>query len=148
VVAIDVRPEKLGPYRVRGKIGEGGMASVYVGAGPDGVQVALKVIKTEYAQNKEFLTMFMDEGKLASRLSHPNIIRVLSLGEEDGRLYMAMELLRGQSLYSLWDASRKRGLTVPPDVIAYIGAEVSAGLHHAHEATDEAGKHSRSSTAT
>lgn len=140
MVAIDVRPEKLGQYRVRGKIGEGGMASVYVGAAPDGSQVALKVIKAEYAQNKEFLTMFMDEGKLASRLSHPNILRILELGAEDGRLYMAMELLRGQSLYALWDATRKRGIKVPPEVIAYIGAEVAAALHHAHDATDEAGK--------
>ncbi len=116
------------------------MATVYVGVSEDGAQVALKVIKSEYAHNKEFLTMFLDEGKLASRLFHPNILRILQLGAEDGRLYMAMELLRGQSLYALWDATRKQGIAIAPDVIAYLGAEVCAALHHAHDATDEAGK--------
>ena len=116
------------------------MATVYVGVAEDDTQVAVKVIKAEYAQNKEFLTMFMDEGRLASRLFHPNIVRVLQLGEEDGRLYMAMELLRGQSLHALWDATRKHEIPVTPEVIAYLGAEVAAALHHAHDATDESGK--------
>jgi serine/threonine protein kinase len=140
VVAIDARPEKLGTYRIRGKIGEGGMATVYVGKTEAGQAVALKVIKAEYAQNKEFLTMFLDEGKLASRLTHPNILRILELGADAGRLFMAMELLRGQSLYALWDATKRRNIRIPGDVLAYLGAEICAALHHAHDATDEDGK--------
>jgi serine/threonine-protein kinase len=136
----DVRPKQLGAWRTRGKIGEGGMATVYVGRNDAGDLCALKVIKADFVQNRDFVSMFLDEAKIATRLQHPNIVRVSELGSEDDRMFMVMELLRGQSLHAVWAQARKRKTRVPPDVAAYIGASMAAGLHHAHEAKDEEGR--------
>jgi serine/threonine-protein kinase len=140
VVAIDIAPEKLGAYRVRGKLGEGGMATVYVGSGPDGSLRALKVIKSGYAQNREFCTMFLDEGKISSQLHHDNIVRIWSLGSEGGRLFMVMDLVRGHSLHALSWAARDRSVPFAPEIAAYIGVCMTAALEHAHDATDEQGR--------
>ncbi len=140
MVSIDVAPEKLGAYRVRGKLGEGGMATVYVGNGPDGSLRALKVIKTAYAENQEFCTMFLDEGKIASRLSHDNIVKIWSLGKEGNRLFMVMDLMRGHSLHALSWAAKERGVAIGPHVAAYVGSCMASALHHAHEAKDESGQ--------
>jgi len=137
-------PPTLGRYEVRAKIGEGGMAAVYVGyeprAGQPGRAVALKVVKDEYAQNRQFVDMFIDEGRIAAKLSHPNVVRILELGSEDGRLFIVMELLKGQSLLDVWDAARERGRRIPYDLAAWVGARIAEGLHHAHDYRNEAGE--------
>lgn len=137
-VAADV-PPKLGRYCVRAKIGEGGMAAVYLGRSAEGEIVALKVIKPEHSLNSEFRSMLMDEAKIVSRLRHPNIVRVHDLGAEGTSLFMAMELLFGQSLWHVWAACRERGVRLPYEVAAWIGARAADGLHHAHELLDESG---------
>ena len=71
--------------------------------------------------------MFMDEAKIVARLRHPNIIRYHELGSDDDQLFLAMELLFGQSLWSLWDACRARGVRLRYDMIAWIGARVADG---------------------
>ncbi len=135
---------RLGGYELRAKIADGGMAEVHVGrriSGPGaGEVVAIKTIREQFARNKEFVTMFMDEAKIVSRLRHPNIIRYHELGTDDGQLFLAMELLFGQSLWSLWDGCRARGVRLRYDMIAWIGARVADGLHYAHELVDEDGR--------
>ncbi|MGO9838195.1 MAG: serine/threonine protein kinase [Polyangiaceae bacterium] len=132
-------PQRLGPYEVRAKIAEGGMATVYVarrvdgGAGGNGGIVAIKMIRDEFSRSPEFLTMFMDEAKIVSRLSHPNIVSYQELGNDDGHVFLAMELLIGQSLWSVWEACRSRKVRLRYDVIAWIGARAADGLHYAHE---------------
>ena len=141
-------PPRLGRYDVRAKIGEGGMATVYLGrlAGPPGHEhqfervVALKVIKEEFCRHPEFVTMFLDEAKIISRLSHPNCVQVIELGNEGDRLFIAMELLVGQSLWEIWDACRTRNVRLRYDLAAWIGARVAEGLHHAHEVRDAQGQ--------
>ena len=143
-------PPRLGRYDVRAKIGEGGMATVYVGreagdaggrGGQHGVRVvALKVIKEEYSLNREFVNMFLDEAKIVSKLKHPNLIDVHELGNEGSRLFIAMELLAGQSLWHLWMACRDRNVRLRYDMIAWLGARIAEGLHHAHELEDEKGE--------
>jgi serine/threonine-protein kinase len=134
----------LGRYEVLSKIAEGGMAVVYLGrlAGPAGFErpVALKVVRDEYALNPEFRGMFLDEAKIVGRLMHPAIVQVHELGEEGGRLFIAMELLEGQSLLSVWDACQQRHVRLRYDLLAWLGARVAEGLHHAHELTDFAGR--------
>jgi serine/threonine-protein kinase len=137
-------PKRLGRYEVRGKIGEGGMATVYLGHARDpgqapGRLVALKVIKEVYSLNTEFVTMFSDEAKIVSRLSHPNIVQVYELGAEGNRLFIAMEFLNGQSLWHVWNACRERGVRLRYDVAAWVGARAAEGLHHAHELQDAHG---------
>ncbi len=131
-------PARLGRYDVRAKVGEGGMATVYVGRDA-GRLVALKVVKEEYSLNREFVNMFLDEAKIVSTLKHPNLIDVHELGSEGSRLFIAMELLAGQSLWHLWMACRDRNVRLRYDMIAWIGARIAEGLHHAHEVADENG---------
>jgi len=145
-------PFRLGRYEVRAKIADGGMAAVYVarraegGAaaapaqGQPGELVAVKMVREEFARNKEFLTMFLDEARIAARLAHPNIVRYHELGDDGGHAYIAMELLLGQSLWSVWDACRARGVRLRYDMIAWVGARVAEGLHYAHELEDEQGR--------
>jgi serine/threonine-protein kinase len=135
---------RLGGYELRAKIADGGMAEVHVArriAEPGaGEVVAIKMIREQFARNKEFVTMFMDEAKIVARLRHPNIIRYFELGSDDDQLFLAMELLFGQSLWALWDACRARGVRIRYDAIAWIGARVASGLHYAHELVDEHGR--------
>jgi serine/threonine-protein kinase len=136
-------PTRLGRYEVRAKIADGGMATVYLGktAGETAVRdaVALKVIKDEYSLNRDFVNMFLDEAKIVSRLRHPNVVSLLELGTEGNRLFIAMELLLGQSLWSVWEACRERRVRLRYDLASWIGARVAEGLHHAHELKDANG---------
>jgi serine/threonine protein kinase len=134
---------RLGRYGVRAKIAEGGMAIVYLGRSSDTEHpiVALKVIRPEYARDMQFVAMFLDEAKLVSRLAHPSIVKVYEQASQEGQLFIAMELLFGQSLAAVWEASEKRGLRLSPEVVAFIGARIADGLHHAHELHDDAGVH-------
>ncbi len=142
-------PKRLGRYEVRAKIADGGMATIYLGrlglgsvAGvPAGERVvALKVIKAEYSLNREFVNMFLDEAKIVSKLSHPNVVELYELGNEGETPFIAMELLSGQSLWSVWEACRERNVRLRYDLVAWIGARIAEGLHHAHELRDSKGK--------
>jgi eukaryotic-like serine/threonine-protein kinase len=135
---------RLGRYELRAKIADGGMAEVHVARRVDGPGagevVAIKTIREQFARNKEFVTMFLDEAKIVSRLRHPNVIRYYELGKDGEQLFLAMELLFGQSLWSLWEGCRARNVRLRYDMIAWIGARVADGLHYAHELVDEQGQ--------
>jgi serine/threonine protein kinase len=137
-------PFRLGPYEVRAKMGEGGMATVYagrrVGEGPGPEVVAIKMIREELARDAEFVTMFMDEAKIVLRLRHPNVAAYYELGHEGRHLYLVMELLLGQSLWSVWEACRSRKVRLRYAHVAWICARVAEGLHHAHELSDDQGR--------
>jgi serine/threonine-protein kinase len=138
-----VPPPRLGRYEVRAKIADGGMAVVYVARRDDGEIVALKMIRDEFARNKEFLTMLLDEAKIVGHLRHPNIVRYHELCNEESRAFIAMELLFGQSLWSVWEACRARGVRLRYDMIAWIGARVADALHYAHELAEQVGRDER-----
>lgn len=114
------------------------MATVYV-ARKDGRRLALKTIREDFGRSPEFLTMFLDEAKIVSRLVHPCIVRTFEQGTVDGHAFIAMELLEGRSLWAVWDAVRARKVRLRYDVLAWIGARVAEGLHYAHEMRDEHG---------
>jgi serine/threonine-protein kinase len=118
------------------------MAAIYLGRRVTGTgpqAVALKVIKEEYAKNPEFVDMFVDEARIVAKLDHPNIVKLYDAGREGDRLYFAMELLMGQSLWAVWQACRERGVRMRYDLASFIGARVAEGLHHAHELKDSQG---------
>ncbi len=139
-------PTKIGRYDIRAKLADGGMATIYVGrlAGPAGFErlVAIKVIKPEFSAEKSFTNMFLDEARIAAKLSHPSIVQVHELGEDEGgankRLFIAMELLFGESLWDVWYVAQRAG-AIPFDIAAWIGARVAEGLYHAHELKDASG---------
>ena len=86
-------------YRVRRRIGSGGMADVYLADDSQlGRQIALKVLHRRFARDTEFVERFRREASAAAGLQHPNVVGVFDRGEYDGTYYIAMEYLPGRTL--------------------------------------------------
>jgi len=138
-----LRPTRLGHYDVIVKIAGGGMATIYLGRGrePNGEErlVALKVIRHDLRHDERFVTMFLDEAKVLSRMSHPNIAATYEFGTDDEQHFIAMELLVGRTMLDVWDALKARKISLRSDHAAWIAARVADALHYAHELTDEGG---------
>lgn len=93
----------LGGYRLEAPLGQGGMATVYLGKGPEGKTVAVKVISTE-TENLEFRTRFEREIKVSHTLKHPNVVEVISWGQDEQRVFLVLELVDGKSMRDLLPA--------------------------------------------
>jgi serine/threonine-protein kinase len=134
----------VGRYALFGEIASGGMATVHFGRllGPAGFTrvVAIKRLHPQLAKEAEFVSMFIDEVRLAARVQHPNVVATLDVAEEAGELFLVMEYVHGESLAQLIRLSRARGLQVPPAIASSIVCGLLHGLHAAHEATSEAGE--------
>lgn len=127
-------------YRLLARLGHGGMADVYlsVAGGPGGfnkLQV-LKVLRPHLTEQPEFLQMFEDEGRLAARLNHPNIVQTNEIGAEDSRHFIAMEYLDGQPLHRVKQRSKsaEAGLTLEMELL--VLSQVLEALEYAHSLTD------------
>lgn len=101
--------------------------------------VALKVLHTYLARDPDYVRMFVDEARLLGRLAHPTTVQLYETGEDRGRHYIAMELLIGESLLNVWTTFRDHGAKIPFAIVAYIGARIAEGLHHAHELLEDDG---------
>jgi len=122
--------EYLGPYRVEGLLGRGGMGSVYKGIHAKTSQVvAIKVIASDVANRMEFRRRFAAEIESLRRLRHPHIVQLIGYGEEQGLLFYSMEFVEGLSLHS---HLLRLGRLPWPDVVQ-IGIQVTAALKHAHD---------------
>ena len=134
----------IGRYAVGPVIASGGMAQVHLGhlLGPAGFSrlVAIKRMHPHLASDVEFVTMFLDEARLAARIRHTNVVSVLDVLDVDGDLYLVMEYVHGESLSRLLKAAQARGETVDVDIAVSIVTGVLHGLHAAHEARDENGE--------
>ncbi len=131
----------FGAYRLERRLARGGMAEVFLARqrGPAGWgrPVALKRILPHLVEDESFVRMFLDEARLAARLSHPNIVHIYELGEAEGAYYIAMEYVHGVDVATLF---RRHDLQpLPPELIARLGADAAAGLHHAHTFADADG---------
>ena len=90
-----------GPYIVQDTLGKGGMGTVYRGKHQDsGDVVAVKVLSKEYSENEHFRIRFESEIETLFKLHHPNIVKLISYGQEHGEMFFAMELVEGRSLYA------------------------------------------------
>src|SRR5918997_5848263 len=88
-----------GRYRIRERIGSGGMADVYCAEDTQlGREVALKILPRRFAQDQEFVKRFQREAQSAAALQHPHVVNVFDRGRHDGTYYIAMEYLRGPTL--------------------------------------------------
>ncbi len=133
---------RIGKYELGERIAVGGMSEVYLARLPLGGNrmVALKVLKDELSADPTYVTMFIDEAKLLGKLAHESTVQIYESGEHEGRYFLAMELLIGDSLQHVWDAHEERGIRIPYAVSTWICARVAEGLHHAHELRDASGK--------
>ncbi len=133
-------PLTVGKYRIIAKLGEGGMAHVFlaVSHGPVGFSklAVLKVVRPQLAEDPEILRMFLDEARLAGRLNHANVVQTYEVGEEDGRYVLVMEYLEGQPLRALQRRTGEKGLSIPLPLQLKILVDALSGLHYAHELRD------------
>ena len=122
-------PERIGHYKITGRLGRGAMGVVYSGRDErTGRPVALKVMMTDLEGDKETRERFNREANVAGKMVHRNIINVYEAGEEDGRLYMVMELLEGETLNDYM----KRVGNLPLEHALDLMMQVCEGLAIAH----------------
>jgi len=134
----------LGRYALYEKIASGGMASVHLGRllGPVGFSrtVAIKRMHPQFAGDPEFVSMFLDEARLAARIRHPHVVPTLDVVATEGELFLVMDFVQGESLARLIRATGLKEECIPHGMVAPIMAGVLHGLHAAHEATNEHGE--------
>ncbi len=133
----------VGRYALYNEIAAGGMATVHIGRllGPAGFArtVAVKRLHPQFAKDPEFVSMFLDEARLAARVQHPNVVATIDVVATDGELFLIMDYIRGESLSKLVRAVKKQGGRIPPRIAASICCGFLHGLHAAHEAKNERG---------
>jgi serine/threonine protein kinase len=118
-----------GRYRVEDVLGRGGMASVYRARDAELERpVAVKVLAAHLADRPDFHDRFLREARLAAGLSHPNIVQVFDVGEENGNPFIVMECVEGSTLA---DELKQRGRLEPEEVVD-LALQICGGLDHAH----------------
>jgi serine/threonine-protein kinase len=133
-----------GRFRMLRRLGAGGMGEVWLARaeGPAGFEklVAIKIIHSFLAEEQHFIEMFLDEARLAARLSHPNIVQIFELGIAHGRYFIVMEHVRGVDLGVLLKRLRQADLLMSLGGCMHVMAGLLAALDHAHRARDADGR--------
>ncbi|MBI3182820.1 MAG: protein kinase [Myxococcales bacterium] len=128
--------QRVGRYRVVRLLAQGGMAEVYRAEQELAAGIfrpaALKVIRPEYSGSQDFREMFLDEARTASTLSHPNIVHIYDVGEDGGLLYMAMELVPGETLANVARTLRDRNVRFTDEVLLAVGIFTCSALEAVH----------------
>ena len=131
---------EVGRYIIKRKLAEGGMAEIFLASaqGPEGFSkdVVIKVVRSFLAKDSQFVQMFIAEARLVSRLNHANVVQIFDFGKHGESFYLAMEYVRGASLWDLRRRCREKGVAFPPTLAAEIGAQVARGLQYAHSAME------------
>ncbi|MBX3258459.1 MAG: serine/threonine protein kinase [Labilithrix sp.] len=145
MMALDRSPIRVvGRYALYNEIAAGGMATIHLGRllGPVGFArtVAVKRLHPQFAKDPEFVSMFLDEARLAARVQHPNVVATIDVVATDGELFLIMDYVRGESLSKILRTIRKQNRRVPPRIAAAIMCGFLHGLHSAHEAKNERGE--------
>lgn len=127
-------PQRLGNMKLLARLGEGGMASVFlaaVGEGPLARLCAVKRVRVDKADS-EYRGRFVDEAQVVVRLHHNNLVDVREAGEVGGQLFIAMELVQGRDLADVWDQCFELQRQLPVELAVFIVREALRGLHYAH----------------
>jgi serine/threonine protein kinase len=127
---------ELGRYHLIAELARGGMGNVYlaIAQGPGGFHklLVVKELRPEFAEDDTYVAMFMEEARLAARLTHPNIVQTNEVGSDGSRHFMIMEYLDGRSLHRVVRHLAPRG-GLPIGAHLRVIAEALLGLHYAHE---------------
>ncbi|HKD18729.1 MAG TPA: protein kinase [Thermoanaerobaculia bacterium] len=122
---------RLGPYEILSPLGAGGMGEVYRAKDPKlGREIAIKVLPAAVGDDRGRRQRFEQEARSASALNHPNILTVYDIGEADGALYIAMELVEGKTLRELLAS----GEPLPTKRLLDLAVQIAEGLAKAHSA--------------
>ena len=130
-------------YEIVRKLYEGGMGIIYEaeqhGARQFVKRIAIKVIRQNYANQKQFIENFIGEAKLVADLIHTNIVQTYHLGETNGVYFIAMELIRGANLEQFAQQLADQRRVLPKELAVFIVSRVARGLAYAHAKTDKDG---------
>jgi serine/threonine protein kinase len=119
---------RLGPYEIRSLIGVGGMGEVYAARDTRlDRPVAIKLLHAEFAERQDRRARFETEARAISSLNHPHICTLFDVGDQDGRAFLVMEYLEGETL----DDRLTRG-PLPMDEVLRYAQEIAGALDHAH----------------
>jgi serine/threonine-protein kinase len=139
-VADASKVRNLGRYRLIAELARGGMGIVYLALvrGPAGFNkfFVVKELKTHLIEDSQLVGMFLEEARLTAKLNHPNIVQTMEVGSENGRHFMVMEYLEGQSLHRVLARAKKNDTRVPIQYFLQVFAGALEGLHYAHGLTD------------
>src|SRR5262245_24515204 len=131
-------------YEIVRKIFEGGMGVVYEAEqqGTSGFvkRIAIKVIRQNYANQKQFIDNFIGEAKIVADLIHTNIVQTYHLGETRGIYFIAMELIRGVNLEQFGQQLIDKRRVLPKELAVFVVSRVARGLAYAHSKTDKDNK--------
>ncbi len=134
----------LGRYLLGEKLATGGMAEVFVAVqrGPEGNEkpLAIKLLLPHLVEDQQVVKMFLAEARLCAQMNHPNIVRILDLGLEQDRYFIAMELIHGISLARLVKALVRENRTLSAPLILHVARGLLDALHYAHTMTGPDGK--------
>ena len=135
------RAKSAAAYQLFDRIGAGGMAEVFRGVRADDPNnfIAIKCILPALREDPKFCEMFLQEARLARRIQHPNVVRVLTVGRGTEDLYLAMEYIDGLDFGDLLRRGRDQGCPAGVEVVCRVIADASAGLHAAHTAQNTGG---------
>jgi serine/threonine-protein kinase len=142
-------PEKrhtvtVGRYLLHRQIARGGMATIHIARlmGDEGFSriVAAKRLLPEFAEDSDFVAMFLEEARIASKVHHPNVVPVLDLVTTTDEVMLVQEYVHGVPLHVLLRNVHKANQKIPVRIAVSIAAQVLAGLHAAHRTVDEMGE--------
>jgi serine/threonine protein kinase len=136
--------DRLDRFELIAELAVGGMGSVYLArlSGAGGFQrlYAIKRLHDHLAKNEDFISMFLDEARLAARIHHPNVVPIVEIDTTEAGYYLVMEYIEGDTVWQLFNRGAKSGKRIPDRVALRIALDSLAGLHAAHELRDDDGK--------
>ena len=137
-------PEVIGRYELLTRLATGGMAELFLARerGLAGLErlVVVKRILPHLADQPSFVEMFLREARIVARLSHPNVVQIYELGQQQDSYHIAMEYIHGSTVRELLVLAQKQDRSMPPEVVVSIAEQACRGLHAAHELKDLDGK--------
>lgn len=141
------RLERIGRYRIVRPLSKGGMALVYearreslAGVSP---RVAIKLILPEHKESRTFKELFINEARLGASMQHQNLVGIQDFDCEGDTYYLVMEFVEGLTLRRMIGLCQQHRIGIPIGVVAELGRQACDGLHYAHSARDEKGRHLR-----
>lgn len=136
--------EFFGAYQILNPIGRGGLATVvrarHIHPSYADRSVALKILDARFSADRGVRQLFVSEAYLLSLLEHPNIVRTFEAGEEEGRLFIAMEAVHGRDLSQLLRRAHAEGVHFPRAIALHVVGEVLRALVYAHALRDTDGR--------